>query len=121
MTETWPVHVNSNLLWPFDFRLGFLYYLVAQSGEIRKLNIKQRRKLDDARRDPTIVIFKEMTLPPTITYQLKVVVSFLQIATSLVLIAEVPFPALYQTVIGYLAFVNLDFIPWQVRGCEFVC
>ncbi len=54
---------------------------------------------------------------PNFTYNLKILLSFLQIATSLMSFVTIPWPTYFQTFVNYFEFVNLSFIPWSSVEC----
>jgi hypothetical protein len=63
------------------------------------------------------VVTTESRAVPNFTYKLKIIVGFLQIATNLAYVVEVPWPSYYSTFINAFDVVNLDFLPWQSVGC----
>jgi len=60
---------------------------------------------------------QERRVPANVMYSMKIVLGFFQITTNLRLLTHVPWPRVYETFVGYLDFVNIDFVPWQSVGC----
>ena len=54
---------------------------------------------------------------PSITYKLKILVGFFQIAVNLAFAVDVPWPSHYRRFIQIFSFFSLDFIPWQSMEC----
>ena len=54
---------------------------------------------------------------PNMAYKMKILITFLQICTTLTFALEIPWPSYYLDFIDLLSFVNLDFIPWQSVSC----
>lgn len=59
----------------------------------------------------------ELVARPTLTYNLKALVTFLQLSTALVRVVEIQWPSGFSAVLNALQFVNFDFVPWQTLGC----
>lgn len=58
---------------------------------------------------------------PNYTYNFKILLSYLQISTTLFAFVQVPFPTAFSTFVRYFAFVNLSFIVRALRRHAFRC
>jgi hypothetical protein len=68
---------------------------------------------------PWVVVYSftpEDRARPQITYQFKLIVSYFQVATTM-LAQDLPWPSYFLTFIKYFDFVNLDFLPWGSIEC----
>jgi hypothetical protein len=54
--------------------------------------------------------------PPNFTYNFKILLSYLQIASTLVNLTQIPWPSVFQRFLQALSFVNLNFIPCTFRS-----
>jgi len=55
---------------------------------------------------------------PSVTYKLKIVVSFFQIITNVAVNAEIPYPSHFRSFVSFFEFVSMDFLPWKSIGCS---
>lgn len=55
--------------------------------------------------------------PRDVLHKGKVMVSFFQISTVIAFQGRIPWPTFFQQFVGYFAFINFDFIPWQSLAC----
>jgi hypothetical protein len=68
-------------------------------------------------RQPTQVLTKEDRARSTVTFNLKILVSFFQISGSLSSVVDTPWPGGFLTFMGWFEFLNFNFIPWQSVEC----
>ncbi len=54
---------------------------------------------------------------PNYAYNFKIILSYFQIASTLVSLVEIPWPSAFQKFIQAMSFVNLDFIPYGTVAC----
>lgn len=77
----------------------------------------QRDSLDD---DPVqlgeAIADSESLVPPSMSYNIKAVVSFLQLSSAAVAVVEIAWPSGFRVVVDGLSFVNFDFLPWGSLG-----
>lgn len=60
-----------------------------------------------------MALTRENREPPTLTFNLKSAVGFVQIATRLAAIVQIAWPRYFVSFIEKFELLNLDFIPWQ--------
>lgn len=58
---------------------------------------------------------EEDRVPPNYSYNFKILLSYLQIATSLMAYVSLSWPTAFRRFINYFSFVNLQFIPSTLR------
>jgi len=63
------------------------------------------------------ILTPEIRSPLSLTYNMKIVVSFIQIATSILAFVDFTWPSYFSKAMQYFNFVNIDFIPWQSVQC----
>jgi len=54
---------------------------------------------------------------PNFMFKLKIMVAFLQVATNLTFVTEVPWPTAFADFISAFDIVNLSFVPWNTVAC----
>jgi len=69
-----------------------------------------------ALREPP-VFTTEMRHRRNITYSLKILLGFMQIAFNLTFLNAVPWPRNYQKFMDLFNFININLVPWQSVGC----
>ncbi len=60
---------------------------------------------------------KEARVAPSWTYNFKLILGYFQVATSLLGLADIPWPTYFTRFIRYFDFVNFDFVPWGSVEC----
>lgn len=60
---------------------------------------------------------KEDRVDKTLAYQLKIVITFVQLSTSVIALSTLALPPTFRTFLSGFDFVNLNFIPWNYVGC----
>lgn len=86
-----------------------------RAGRINKFETDH--SIRAARAAQTTVLTAEARSQPTVTFALKIILTFFQITTSVGALANVPFPAAYVSFISSFAFVKLDIVPWGSLQC----
>jgi hypothetical protein len=64
-----------------------------------------------------LILTPEARAPRTLTYNLKIIVGFLQVATALTILVDTPWPTGFSTFVSAFDIVNLSFIPWESVEC----
>jgi len=72
---------------------------------------------DPASEDP-IASARPPPPPPDFTYKLKMLVTFLQISSALVINLDMQWPPLFKEVISYLGFINFDYFLSQITSAQ---
>jgi hypothetical protein len=60
-----------------------------------------------------VSLSRENREPPTLTFNLKSAVGFIQISTRLAAVVQIAWPTYFLAFIKNFELLNLDFIPWQ--------
>lgn len=66
---------------------------------------------------PSVPLKVEVRVKKTLSYQFKILITFLQLVTALLSLSTVNWPPSFQAFIANFDFVNLSFLPWNYVGC----
>lgn len=64
-----------------------------------------------------VILSREMRVPSNLTYNLKIIVGFFQVVTSMAQFVDVPWPTGFLSFARVFDVVNLEFIPWSSVDC----
>jgi len=85
-------------------------------GRVRKMTEVEDMTRDRAATGVAPILVK-IRSKPSVTYKIKILVSFFQIVLNLAFAVDVPWPETYRKFIQVFSFFSLDFMPWQSMNC----
>lgn len=86
-------------------------------GLFVRVGAARRRALAEQGAEDLGKVTRAERAAPNFTYKMKILLSFMQILTSLSFAVDAPWPSLFREFVRFFSFVNLDFLPWGQIGC----